>query len=126
MESKAVEVNSVVLAYGIVLTFEASSLVPAEAETIPCPRHGYCKVQRRTISAGGARPRRPRPAPREHQELIDWLQTQPSTTVHVLRRHRFTLRIISEAQRAGLVEADLVTGLVALRPIGQRESRGSK
>jgi hypothetical protein len=37
------------------------------------------------------------------------------TTLHALRRQRFTLRIVVEAERAGLVDVDLGAGAVSLR-----------
>ncbi|WP_369131819.1 hypothetical protein [Modestobacter sp. I12A-02662] len=47
---------------------------------------------------------------------MDFLSLRPVTTVHTLRRHRFTLRVVAAAQRDGLLDVDLVTGRVALRP----------
>jgi hypothetical protein len=51
---------------------------------------------------------------RPQSELITFLRGRPVTTVHALRRERFTLRVIAAAQHDGLVDVDLVTGRVAL------------
>ena len=110
------------LSCGVVLAYEAHTLLPAVGEAVPCHRHGYCAVSMR----GSMRPQRSRTSraarPRRSQEeLLAFLSYCPVTTVHVLRRNRFTLRTVAAAQRDGLVEADLVEGRVALRrtPAGE-------
>ena len=97
---------------GTILSFEARSFLPVVGDLIPCRSHGYCAVER-TGGTGGSLPRA---APRQQHELLEWLQDRPVTTVHALRRQRFTLRMVADAARAGLVDMDLRTGRVAVRP----------
>jgi len=101
---------------GVVLTYEASSFVPQVDEVVPCRRHGYCPVaSREWIANGGPRGAR-RVAPRRSQgELLEFLSHRPVTSVHALREHRFTLRMVTAAQKHGLVDVDLVSGRIALR-----------
>jgi hypothetical protein len=101
---------------GTVLTYEAPDLVPVIDDVVPCRRHGYCVVGGTGRSAGGAGRRLGRrAAPRGQGELLEWLGRSPVTTVHVLRRHRFTLRLIAQAERDGDLDVDLTTGRVSLR-----------
>src|SRR3954452_1910301 len=102
---------------GTVLTYEAPDLVPVIDDLVPCRRHGYCVVGATgRISRGGAvRRLGRRPAPRQQGELLEWLGRSPVTTVHVLRRQRFTLRLIAQAERDGDLDVDLTTGRVSLR-----------
>lgn len=99
------------------LAFEVRSFVPAEGELVPCRHHGYCLVSEsgqadRDVPMRLIRSRRQL---RSSRELVEFLRRRPVTTVHVLRRSRFTLRVVLAAQREGLVDADLVTGRVSLR-----------
>jgi hypothetical protein len=110
--------NAARLTCGAVLTYEAPTFVPELGEDVPCRRHGSCPVVSR--EAGDARAARavsPLPQRRSQSDLIAFLRPRPVTTVHALRRHRFTLRVIAAAQRDGLVDVDLVAGRVALRPV---------
>ena len=101
---------------GTVLAYEARDLVPASGERVPCRRHGYCGVHEVGSSpAANPGPVLPRAAPRAQHELEEWLRDRPATTVHALRRERFTLRMIAAAERAGLVTVDLEAGLVWTR-----------
>ncbi|WP_165629031.1 hypothetical protein [Klenkia taihuensis] len=87
------------------------SCLPGPGELVPCVRHGYC----RTVSVArgrGSGPRRPRPPRRTEAELVQWLVERPATTIGVLRRHRFTLRLVVTAERSGRVEVDPDTGRV--------------
>lgn len=102
---------------GTVLVYEARSFLPASGESVPCPRHGYCGVHevgsgRVSTPAGHALPRA---RPRTRHELEEWLRDRPVTTVHALKRERFTLRMIAAAERDGLVAVDLEAGIVWLR-----------
>jgi len=108
---------SATLNCGLVLTYEAFTLLPGVGEVVPCYRHGYCTVNELGVVNFPARrdPSRARPR-RSQEELLAFLSHCPVTTVHVLRRNRFTLRTVAAAQREGLVEVDLVAGRVALRP----------
>jgi hypothetical protein len=102
---------------GTVLTYESRSLLPASGERVPCRRHGYCGVHdvgTRTVSTT-AGPARPRARPRAQHELEEWLRERPVTTVHALKRERFTLRMIAAAERDGLVTVDLEAGRVWTR-----------
>jgi hypothetical protein len=45
---------------------------------------------------------------------VAWLQVRPVTSVHALRRHRFTLRMVAAAEREGLVAVDFEAGTVAI------------
>ena len=105
------------LCCGTVLTYESRTFLPARGERVPCRRHGYCDVVRHGV-APSSRSRRPgtqRPQPRGQDELLAWLRDRPETSVHTLRRHRFTLRMIAAAEREGLVAVDLEAGTVAMR-----------
>lgn len=102
---------------GTVLSYEARDLLPASGEHVPCRRHGYCGVRdvgTRTDSTVTG-PVLPRARPRAQHELVEWLRSRPVTTVHALRRERFTLRMIAAAERAGLVSVDLEAGRVWTR-----------
>lgn len=105
------------LTCGSVLTFESSSHLPTRRESVPCRRHGYCDVDEVDIRVGTrlSRSRRPRARPRTQYELLEWLRGRSTTTIHVLRRHRSTLRMIAAAEREGLVTVDHDTGRVAVR-----------
>src|SRR5215217_7409218 len=99
---------SVTLACGAELCYEAQSFVPAIGATVPCRNHGYCSVEmkggRRVL---GSRPSPlPRATPRTQCELVEWMRHEPVTTIHALKRRRFTLRIIAAAQRDGLIDVD--------------------
>jgi hypothetical protein len=99
---------------GTLLCYEAPSLRPGPGDLVPCPHHEYCVA----VSRGSARTsRRPpkRARPRAQDELQEWLRQRSETTVHALRRQRFTLRMIAQAEREGLVDLDLVTGRIVVR-----------
>jgi hypothetical protein len=109
-----------------VLTYAASSFVPEVGEDVPCPRHGYCPV------AGRERVRRGRsstyrvPPRRSTSELADFLAPRLVTTVGVLRRNHFTLRVVVAAQKEGLVDVDLVSGRVALLSRSSRHTENTR
>jgi hypothetical protein len=114
------------LTCGSMLTFEASSHLPTRRESVPCRRHGYCIVDEVGIRAGtrSQRGRRPRAKPRAQDELLEWLRGRSTTTIHALRRNRFTLRMLAAAERDGLVAVDHDTGRVAVRrSTGRGEAR---
>jgi len=114
------------LGCGSVLTYEASSFLPDVGEVVPCRRHGFCEVVVRDHSDGRSRGRTGAVPPRSQRELLAFLGGWRVTTVHVLRRRRFTLRVVLEAQRAGLVDVDLVSGRVALRDPGAQVSPATR
>jgi hypothetical protein len=102
---------------GTVLTYEARDLLPASGERVPCRRHGYCGVHdvgKAPVPAPSG-PSLPRARPRTRTELEEWLRDRPATTVHALKRERFTLRMIAAAERDGLVAVDLAAGRVWMR-----------
>ena len=102
---------------GTVLTYEARDLLPASGDHVPCRRHGYCGVHDvgpGTVPTVGG-PTLPRARPRAQHELEEWLRKRPVTTVHALKRERFTLRMIAAAERDGLVTVDLESGRVWTR-----------
>lgn len=109
-----------ILRCGTVLAYEARDLLPASDERVPCRRHGYCGVRAvgrsrpagRSRAAGSAAQALPRARPRAQHELEEWLRDRPATTVHALRRERFTLRMVAAAERKGLVTVDLEAGRV--------------
>jgi hypothetical protein len=111
-----VKVHTATLSCGTVLSYEARSFLPTTSEWVPCRNHGYCAV----INCSRAQAPRTRSRevirarPRTQPELVDWLERCPVTTLAALRRHRFTLRLITRAQRDGLVAVDEGTGAVAL------------
>lgn len=102
---------------GTVLRYETRDLLPASGEHVPCRRHGYCGVRALGTRTGStaAGPALPRARPRAQHELVEWLRDRPVTTVHALRRERFTLRMVAAAERDGLVSVDLDAGLVWTR-----------
>src|SRR4051794_25505579 len=91
---------------GTELSYEAQTFRPDPGDLVPCRHHGYCVVQVTGGSASGGA-LFPRARPRGQNELLDWLRGRSETTVHVLRRHGFTLRLVAAAERDGLVELDL-------------------
>ena len=100
---------------GTVLTYEAASFLPDVGETVPCRRHGFCTVNSKDEVDRRARGDVHRaPARRSQGELVAFLRTRPVTSIHTLRQHRFTLRVVAAAQKAGLVHVDLVAGRVVL------------
>lgn len=110
---------------GVVLTFRAPSFVPGAGQAVPCPRHGYCVVDTTGRTPVPARRTYVRAtAPRSPAELLEWLRDHPRTTIHALRRHRFTLRLVTAAAREGLVEVDLDAGTVSARSPGGRPLPG--
>lgn len=103
------------LSCGSVLTYDAPSFVPALGESVPCPRHGYCTVTahervERHLPGPSSKPPR-----KSVGELTKFLDRQPVTAVGLLRRNGFTLRIVTAAEKQGLVDVDLISGRVALR-----------
>jgi hypothetical protein len=109
-------VYTATLCCGEVLGYEARSFLPMRGESVPCARHGYCDVERVGTSAtlrarrhGSARARA-----KGQDELLEWLRGRSETTIHALRKQRFTLRMIAAAERNGLVAFDPESGTVAL------------
>ena len=102
---------------GTVLTYEARDFLPTSGERVPCRRHGYCGVHEvgRAVVSSGAGTALPRARPRAQRELEEWLRGRSVTTVHALKRARFTLRMIAAAEREGLVTVDLEAGRVWMR-----------
>jgi hypothetical protein len=112
------------LCCGTVLTYEAANFVPDVGETVPCRRHGFCTVNSRDESDGRGVGSAHRAVRRRSQhELVAFLKTRPVTSIHTLRQHRFTLRVVAAAQKEGLVHLDLVAGRVVLG--GQDQDAGS-
>ena len=112
------------LACGAVAEYEASDLVPAAGDVVPCRRHGHCAVLRPGRVGGGGleRPVPPRPR-RSAAELATLLQRRGTVTLRALREERFSLRLIAEAERAGDVDVDLLTGVVTLRSAASHPGR---
>jgi hypothetical protein len=108
--------HTVRLRCGTLLGYEAPTFVPAVGEVVPCHRHGYCPVVSRDCAVEDGRARGGRTRQRRSQrELLDFLRRRPVTSVHALRSQRFTLRMVTAAEKDGLVEVDLVSGRIALR-----------
>jgi hypothetical protein len=100
---------------GSVLSYEARSFVPSRGDLVPCRGHGYCPVTDEGESGGaGGRAFGRRARPRAQYELLAWLRTSPVTTVHALKRQRFTMRMIALAEREGLVTLDPESGRVVV------------
>ena len=102
------------LGCGTVLTYDSESLTPEVGENVPCPRHYYCAVAARHRLGTGRSGTSQAPPRRSTSELAEFLRPRQVSTVAVLRRNRFTLRVVVAAQKEGLVEVDLVSGRVAL------------
>ena len=102
---------------GTELSYEAPSFLPESGESVPCRRHGYCVVDQtgRSGTSRSARRPLPRARPKAQDELLVWLRGRRVTTVHALRQHRFTLRMVAAAERDGLVAVDLEAGTVVVR-----------
>jgi hypothetical protein len=103
-----------VLACGAVNQYEADSLAPDTGETVPCIRHGYCRVievhrlgraadRYRLGGAMAGDGRRPR---RSVDDLLAHLTAAQSASFASLRRQGFTLRLITMAARGGQVRID--------------------
>jgi hypothetical protein len=99
---------------GTVLSYEQRDFRPEPGELVPCRHHGYCTV-RRTGGGGSGRARAARTRRRVQSELLDWLRGRTETTVHALRREGFTLRLLTAAERDGVVEVDLLAGRILVR-----------
>jgi hypothetical protein len=104
------------LCCGTVLSYEARTFRPEPGDRVPCRHHGYCVVQR-TGGAGSGGVLSQRACPRPQSDLVDWLRGRSESTVHALRRHGFTLRMVAAAERAGLVDVDLRAGRVVVRSV---------
>lgn len=107
---------------GRVLTYEARSFVPPTDELVPCLHHGYCTVHEIGTAPGNGSDQRlhRRARPRPQSELLDWLRRHPATTVHALRKQRFSLRMLAEIEKDGLVLVDLPTGKVKAHSDGHQ------
>ena len=116
------EMYTATLRCGTALTYEARSFLPASGEVVPCRRHGFCVVAGTGGVEGGSCLRGTRRAKRRSpDELLEWLRGRSVTTIHALRRQRFTLRIITAAERDGLIAVDLETGSVTVLAPQARE-----
>ncbi|MCZ2814485.1 hypothetical protein O2W15_23895 [Modestobacter sp. VKM Ac-2979] len=106
-----------ILRCGTVLAYETRNFVPNEGDVVTLSPTRFCAVCRATgghqVALGTSL--LPRPRPRSQHELVDFLRSRPVTTVHVLRRRRFTLRLIAEAAADGILEVDFRAGRIALR-----------
>jgi hypothetical protein len=109
---------SATLDCGTLLTFEARSFVPSDGELVPCRRHGYCTVAGNGVEPGQASRLGRRARPRAESELVDWLRHHRVTTVHALRRQRFTLRMLAAVAAEVLVDVDPASGRVLVRADG--------
>jgi hypothetical protein len=93
-----------VLACGDVLHYGSRTFLPQVGDSVPCRRHGFCVVvvvPRAASSEIELQPRRARR--RTLADLLLYLTGQPIATVAELRRHRFTLRLLADAAREGLL-----------------------
>jgi hypothetical protein len=108
------------LTCGAVLSYEARSFLPLPGDLVPCRRHGYCDVavsgQCDGVSMPG-RPALPRARTRSQDELLDFMVREHMTSVHVLRKQRFTLRMLARAAEARLLDVDLKAGQVVARRV---------
>ena len=115
-DTRAHRTYSARLCCGTVLTYEAASFLPDVGDSVPCRRHGFCTVTSRDVGDGRGTRSAHRVTDRRSQgELVAFLRTRPVTSIHTLRQHRFTLRVVAGAQKDGLVHVDLVAGRVVLR-----------
>ncbi|WP_138734883.1 hypothetical protein [Modestobacter excelsi] len=106
---------------GTELSYEARTFRPDPGHLVPCRHHGYCAVQVTGGSASGGA-FSPRGRPRAQSELLDWLRGRSEASVHALRREGFTLRMIAAAERAGVLDVDLIAGRVVVRPTIEKSS----
>lgn len=92
--------------------------LPSVGTVIACVRHGYCavaatgRVATDEPRAQRGRVRRRSSPPRSQHELREFLLLHPKVTLAVLRRHRFTLRRVAAAERAGELSIDWDHGIV--------------
>lgn len=106
--------NAAWLTCGQVLTYEARSFVPQVGEVVPCHRHGYCRVIDTERVRDQPWRRGPRRSPRRSQEeLLDFLNRNPVTSLNALRKRGFSLRMVTAAQREASVDVDVITGRIA-------------
>jgi len=103
--------------------------LPAIGTSIACVRHGYCAVAATGRCATDeplpqrGRARRRSSQPRSQHELREFLLLHPKVTLAVLRRHRFTLRRVAAAERAGELSIDWDSGIVrTARPVADPRS----
>ena len=101
---------------GSVLSYEVHSFRPSKGESVPCRSHGYCVVIAcgRSRTTGERSRTKDRARPRERDELLDFLHSCRGTTIAALRRQRFTLRLLAQAERDGLLAIDAEAGTVEL------------
>ena len=100
---------------GRLSTYDEASFVPAVGEVVPCRRHGFCEVASREKRLARVHDCRQRPARRTTDDLVAFLSSRGHSTVSVLRRDRFTLRVVMAAHADGVVDVDLTVGRVELR-----------
>jgi hypothetical protein len=110
---------------GTLLSFEAPSLRPRPGNPMPCRQHGYRIVVSMGRSRSSGRPMK-RARPRVQRELLEWLRERSEASVHSLRRQRFSLRMIAEAEREGLVDLDLLAGRVVVRSLSRPSPNSSR
>jgi len=119
---------------GVSLYFETVNLAPVVAELVPCLRHGYCEV-RRVVAltdarpVGETRPGETRPGERRSprrssSELVAHLSLADEFTLAELRRARFSLRLITQAAREGLVHLEEHADTVIVRSLGPARADG--
>jgi hypothetical protein len=105
------------------------NLAPVVAELVPCLRHGYCEVRRvdaltdsrpegETRSGGRRSPRR------SSSELVAHLSLADEFTLAELRKARFSLRLITQAAREGLVHLEEHDDEVIVRPLRPARADG--
>src|SRR4051812_22954076 len=94
---------AVTLSCGAVLHYRSRAHVPEVGEHVPCLRHVHCSVTSSRAALPPTEKRRRRAPRRTRTELVQHLGRQGATTIADLRRLRFTMRLIVDTARAGLV-----------------------
>jgi len=101
-----------------VVHYEPGICPPAPGDVVPCRRHGYCATAAVPVPTRGARgPRRTRSPRRTQEELRARLGGLPGESLAALRRERFTLRLLADAQQEGWLRVDQESDWVRLRSL---------
>src|SRR4051794_8163626 len=105
MDCASYPAYAVTLSCGVILHYRSRAHVPGLGEQVPCLRHVQCSVisPGRRAALPDSKRRRQRTPRRTCTELARHLDSRQAATIAELRRLRFTMRLIVDAARDGLV-----------------------